>query len=234
MENNFLHKIPYSFEEQKGEIVLSFLYEKDYATIFKKSKDYISENEIFDFKKLKTTNAQHSFLVGKFSAKKAISLLNNVAVKKIFISHGVFGQPIVNLHTKISISHTVKAAFSIAFNETILIGCDIEKIKKSNLKTIALVLEKDENLIKTTIPTIIKSHIIWSAKESLSKAISTGFLAPINLFEVENIKTLNDCYEITFKHFNMFKGISFVKNNYLFTLVFPKKTTINTSFIKKV
>ncbi|MDA8561980.1 4'-phosphopantetheinyl transferase superfamily protein, partial [Gammaproteobacteria bacterium] len=150
------------------------------------SQIVLHKKEILYFETISRQKRQHSFLLGRYCAKKSIILTNKIeSMSEIYIKNGIFEQPIVchpiinNMN--ISITHSDNIAAAISFPETHPSGIDVEMISRDKIKTIKTQLSITEiRLSKNNIDLIT---IFWTAKEAMSKVFKCGLMIDFNILE---------------------------------------------------
>ncbi|GAB6989838.1 4'-phosphopantetheinyl transferase family protein [Paenibacillus pini] len=213
-----------------------------YSELADKLDAYLHLDEIDYLKTLKYEPRIKSYLLGRYAAKKAIaSLLDDNDLTKIHVKNGVFNQPVI-LHDspkriQVSLTHCNDIAAAIAFPEIMILGIDIEKINSSLTRTVEAELTSSEKIIATRLSCSYESFstIIWTLKESLSKAIKTGLAVPLQLLEVKDIEDKDGCWVSSFTNFSQYSAISFVVEGYAYSLTYPKYVEIemNINLIKQ-
>ncbi len=196
---------------------------------------YIFSNEEYKkYNNFDSLTRKSSFLFGRYAAKKALSKLYNISkLSDINISNGVFGQPIIshkslkNIQT--SIAHSNNIASAIVFEENHPTAIDVEIIDKSKNQNIEEQLTKYELglLSNTKTSQEIFNFISWSAKESLAKILKTGFTLPLSVIEIASIENYqNKEFTSTYKNFTQYQTKSYPKNNFIYSLTFPKNSKL--------
>lgn len=172
-----------------------------------------------------------SYLLGRLSAKQAILNLTNIKTpKSMQIDTGVFQFPVVispNFsNIQVSISHCDTIGWSIAYPEAHPMGIDVEKIDITRRKDILSQLTNTENtkLLRNHYNNIVGYTALFSIKEALSKVIRTGMMLDFKFLEIDSIKIVQQTMECTFTHFGQYKAVAYFKNDYVFSLVLPKRT----------
>jgi 4'-phosphopantetheinyl transferase len=182
---------------------------------------------------LKYPVRRKSYLLGRISAKKALSQITPQPSSSIFIDKGVFQFPVVNYieqkNIQVSISHCNEFGIALAFPEIHPLGIDIERIDDNKIKTIQSQLTQKEILLldSNNLPPNIFYTILWTIKESLSKILKTGLTLDFNFFEIAGLKQSGQIWECTFTNFIQYKAISFYIDEYIISIVLPKNTIIN-------
>lgn len=203
---------------------------------------YLHLDEIDYLKTLKYEPRIRSYLIGRYAAKKAVAaLLDDNHLTNIQIKNGVFNQPVI-LHDspkriQVSLTHCDDLAAAIAFPEIMILGIDIEKINSSLTRTIEAELTSSEKIIASRLSCNYEtfSTIIWTLKESLSKAIKTGLAIPLQLLEVKEIEDKDGYWVSLFTNFPQYAAISFIVEDYAYSLTYPKYVEIemNINLIKQ-
>jgi 4'-phosphopantetheinyl transferase len=175
-----------------------------------------------------------SFLLGRYCAKKAIASLYNIqSLNQIHIDSGIFNQPVIKSpnipNMRVSISHDGVSAVALAFPEEHPMGIDIERIDEGKSSEISSYLTTHEKTLyqglnnsETEIDTIM-----WTAKESLSKALKTGLTTGLEILELESLELVNQTYfRGTFTNFFQYQTISMIHGDKVITLLLPRKSVI--------
>ncbi len=151
-----------------------------------------SEKEVaaqFRFPKRK-----NDWLLGRWTAKQLVrTFFGNRQLNEIEIRAAADGAPEVfcddqPMPVTISISHSHDWGFCVATNETIALGCDLEKIETRSLAFLKDYFTENEFtfISKENEPSkALYSNLLWSAKESVLKALRVGLkIYPRNI-EIE-------------------------------------------------
>ena len=193
--------------------------------------DRLHPNEQLVYRNYHYNQRKTSYLLGRLSAKQAIlPLINISSPKSIWIDRGVFQFPIVkcpnNSNIQVSISHCDRIGFSIAYPEAHPMGIDVEKINADNRTTVLSQLTQKEQLLLTqkNNNSIATYTTLFSIKEALSKVIRTGMMLDFKFLEIDSIKIVQQTMECTFTHFGQYKAVAYFKNDYVFSIVLPKRT----------
>lgn len=179
-----------------------------------------------------TNDAKNSFYLARMAAKMAITNLTGLEANNTWIDHGVFGYPVLEndlLGLGISLAHTVSSGFAACYDHRDKIGVDIELVNETKNTVIETALTKREiELVNTKGNNrTVYLHLIWAAREALSKALQTGFLIPLELLEVDAVIKNDGYYEFTFKHFSLFKSKAFEFNKSICTIAYPERCLLN-------
>lgn len=193
-------------------------------------ENYLHDEELKYFNKLKFEKRIKSYLMGRYSAKIAISsYIKETDLRKICILNGIFNHPVVitnyNENVQVSISHSKNISYSLSFSEKCPMGIDIEYIRYDNDKVLERYTKENElNILnKLSLEYSQGLYLLWTAKESLSKALKIGFLSPISIFEVNELKDMGSFILCDYKNFPMFSSKCFIKKDYIISITYPNK-----------
>lgn len=197
--------------------------------------NWLSENEIAVLNQFRVTKRRNEWLLGRWTAKQAILRLfaksqREVNVKLIEIIAADDGAPDIFINGRLSVyplslSHSHNRAVCLIGKNGIPLGCDIEKIEDRSMAFIRDYFTNDEmhrvlNTVESKRPSI--ANLIWSAKESVLKALRQGLridtrqIEMIDLIEHEN----SGVFIIEFKkNKSLYKGQFFYSDNFVFTFV---------------
>lgn len=204
---------------------------------------YLHSQELNYYETLTVEKRKKSYLLGRYSAKHAVSaLVGEENPQNILIKQGFFNHPIVintnNQNVQVSISHCDDIGAAVAFPEAIPMGIDIELLDPNKTNVLeSQMTEKEKKLIKS-FPYSYSAMLIllWTAKEALSKVLKTGMMTPFQVYEINYLTVKHSCIVSSFKNFTQYKGISFNLGCYVCTIVHPKSTEIflNINYLKNV
>ena len=206
--------------------------------------DFLHEKELSYFYTLKYEKRQHTYLLGRYAAKKAISTYYGIKkLNTVLVEIGVFQQPIVQCFEfekiQTSLSHCNYFGAAITFPEAHPMGIDLEYINADNVQAIKSQLSREEKLLLNSTPwqndSAVHYTILWTIKEALSKILKTGLMVSFDILEISSIKKENSFFISEFKYFFQYDAITFIIEDLVFSLVYPKKTniTINIDQIRK-
>jgi len=181
-----------------------------------------------------------SFLLGRYSAKKAISINCEVEdLANIEVSNGYFNHPCVKpccgQNVQVSITHCDNIGGAVAYTEAFPMGLDIEKIDVHTVEVIKTQITTNEmGIINTgSIDFNILYTIIWTSKEALSKVLRTGFMVGAHILEIEKLEFWGSFYLVEFKNFKQYHSVSYVFKEHVCSIVLADRymPNINGSLI---
>jgi phosphopantetheinyl transferase len=195
----------------------------------RETKKFLHDKEQAYFDTLQYPKRQHSYLLGRYCAKQAVSsYLQNESMTSTLIENGVFHQPIVyHSHptdVQVSISHTDSLGIALAFPAPHPMGIDVEIMNEANAATIQtqLTLAEQQKASQFLTNQPLFFTLLWTVKEALSKALKCGLTIPLEILEVEEIKQKESCWTSSFKHFQQYEACSFLLAETICSMVYPK------------
>ena len=207
----------------------------------KKLSEFLHKKEKNYYDNLMHDRRKKSYLLGRYSAKRAISyLFGEDNLQEILIQPGVFSQPI-NSYSKgrdiqVSITHSGDFGAAVAFPEALPMGIDMEKIDPGKRDVMeSQMTEAEKGLIRNLSRLDEKMlTLLWSTKESLSKVLKTGLTTPFYIYEIDGIKRRHNCFITYFKNFGQYKALSFTLGEYMCSISYPKSfdLNLNVEFLK--
>lgn len=190
---------------------------------------HLHPQELKYYETLVVEKRKKSYLLGRFSAKQAVSSFVGLQnPQNIFIKPGFFNQPIfINAHYRniqVSISHCEDIGTAVAFPEDLPMGIDVESIDLSKAGVLESQMTENEKEMMKSFPYsyITMLTLLWTAKEALSKVLKTGLMTPFHILEINMLKTKHNSVISNFENFGQYQGFSFVLGSYVNTVVYPR------------
>ncbi|MBV8813514.1 MAG: 4'-phosphopantetheinyl transferase superfamily protein [Verrucomicrobia bacterium] len=186
------------------------------------------------FSSLRSVRRQRSYLFGRCAAKLALqALLPELDLRTIEIGRGVFEQPIVscgqNQGWNVTISHTNSLACALAFPTGHPMGVDVEQVDWARYGTIVSQLSEQETkwVEATTQYKLQLATSLWTAKEALSKALCTGLMSPVKIYNLSEFRPLDSGkWEGLFENFGQYKAATWWGNSHVLSVALPKRSLI--------
>ena len=155
---------------------------------------FLHTNEQAYFSTLLYPKRQHSYLLGRHCAKKAIAAYTGFDnLTEIWIETGIFHYLVVNhpvlKNIQVSISHGDTLGAALAFPEAFPMGIDAEEICINKIGVIERQLspaEKKKFSINNTDGGV--SMQLWTSKEALSKILKCGLAISFDLLEIDEME----------------------------------------------
>lgn len=199
---------------------------------------FLSGPEYAQLQRQRTQEARNSFCLGRMAAKSAAGKLTGNAASSVSVGHGIFGFPVIEPNPDgicLSIAHTGSSGAALCYSEKLLMGIDMELIRETNSPAMLSTFTEQEKQMRIAgLDALLRHHLLWSAREALSKALRTGFLVPLPLLEVSSIAPTPYGYKMGFVHFSLFEAIAFELGDYLLAMVFPKKLQVDMTFAPRL
>lgn len=202
---------------------------------------FLHQEELDFFGTLKLPKVQHSYLLGRYAAKTALSaFMSEVVLPDTKIVSGIFQQPVLHLsgagNIQLSISHTTEMGIAVVFQEGHPMGVDVEAVNAEQADTIKGVItphEKDK-LLDIDGDENKSLTVLWTIKEALSKVLKTGLMTPFHLYEIEDIEHKGNVIVCSFINFPQYQSISWVSKGHAWSIVLPKKSSLDTAVISRL
>lgn len=182
---------------------------------------------------LKFDRRKHSYLLGRVSAKHALTNILNQPITSVFIDYGVFQFPVVknvpDINAQVSISHCDDLGLALAFPEEHPMGLDIEKVEDKIVETLdSQITDKEKALLAASNLSKEKGYtLFWTVKEALSKILRTGLMMDFKVLQIESLKFDGQSFTCDYTHCGQYKSLSIIVGDYVCTLVLPKNTTVD-------
>lgn len=190
----------------------------------------LHEHEIHKFNDFKFDKRKHSYLLGRVSAKLAISTINKQLSSEVYISEGIFSFPVIKHlkgdHLQLSISHCDDIGISLAYPEEHPVGIDIERVNEKSKDAMYSIINEREKAILTglSIPETDGLGIAWTVKEALSKVFRTGMMMDFSSFEISKISHNGKVFISEYKHASQYKAISTFNPPYVISIAVPGRS----------
>lgn len=160
-------------------------------------QDWLSEDELATLSKMRFSKRRADWLLGRWTAKRTVSACLNLApspesLAAIEICPAPSGAPEVFVSKQpasvtISISHSAGRAVCALARGKVALGCDLEKIEPRSDIFVADYFTQEERAWVARAPKDAESALvtlIWSAKESVLKALGAGLRLDTRSIEV--------------------------------------------------
>ena len=214
------------------------------ALVFSHVKECASPESILSlseagyYTQLKSEKRKRDYLLGRWTAKKALIEFSKktLVMSDISIDHGVMLQPVVVsnflFNTQVSIAHSKTSAIAVTFPEQHPMAVDLQYVDVERQKALlSCQTTIDQQALREVRKSeIVKATLLWTLKESLSKVIKTGLTLPFSEIQIKEIQDQKTHYCSFFKNWTQYKALSWIVNDYCFSLVLPRDTRIKAPF----
>jgi 4'-phosphopantetheinyl transferase len=212
--------------------MLVIAVEKAKAPLDQVAAELLGPTEAAYYSSLRFERRQRSYLLGRYAAKLALSeVLAEPNFRSIEIVRGVFDQPIVynahNARWSATISHSDCMAAGLAYPTGHPMGIDVERIDQSRYETILSELSSQE-IDWVENGTIARHEVaiaLWTAKEALSKALTTGLMSPFKMYDLTEFRRLDSgAWKVLFQNFAQYKAVVWIGSSYVLSIVLPRRS----------
>ena len=209
---------------------IAYLYFFDSTSKYLDPAYVLHPDELKIWKNYPSTKRKNDFIIGRYTAKQALNAIHRSSLSQINIMPGSFGQPILKypeIPFEISISHKANYAVALLFPKEQPMGVDIEIILDTNRKFLLDQFTAYERLAFCNHKQSAKAiAMLWSAKESLSKALKTGLTLNLDIMEIDHIDHSGPYYIATYKNFPQYKTVLWEKTTLVLGITLPKNTKL--------
>lgn len=185
------------------------------------------------YQTLKAERRQRSYLLGRYTAKRASALwLGEEEPDKIAIDRGIFTQPIVvhdgSANIQVSITHCGDTGISVVFPEAMPLGIDLEKVQPRQSRMLEAHMTAGELKAVRELPYDgpAKLMVLWTAKEALSKILKTGLLIRFELLELKGCEAREGLIHSSYEGFPQYRSVSFVVGEFVCSVAYPARAII--------
>lgn len=170
---------------------------------------------------------QHSFLVGRYIAKKTLACYleaPEMDLREVEIKNGVLGQPVLSQPLWLSISHSKHYGLAVCSPLSCPITVDIEETEMSGYDHLLSVMTENEKTLSELNQSDNKGLfyvLIWTMKEALSKFLMGGLSIDYRILSVSNVVISGNSTHASFEHFPHLKAYSLCMRDAVSTFVYP-------------
>lgn len=199
---------------------------------------YLHPNELKHYDSLQYDNKKRDFLLGRYTARKAIEALNPPHYNRIYLDAGVLNQPIIRGQESnlcVSISHSESIGSALVYDEATPMAIDIEKSTPQLTRVVSYYKRNELQLCASfDLSHIEKLTLLWTIKESLSKVLRTGLTTDFGIYELESITKNDTIYQSRFKNFIQYEVSSFLYKDSVISILYPIDTILQLSSLQSL
>ncbi|TVX92161.1 4'-phosphopantetheinyl transferase family protein [Paenibacillus agilis] len=196
--------------------------------------EWLHPDEVAYLDKLRFVKRRQSYLAGRYAAKHAVAawIGANIPLQRIAIRHGQLEQPIVTAdghpNIQVSITHCDGGAAAIAFHEAIPLGIDMELVQqeKKDVLLSQITARECDTVKQLPFTQTASLTLLWTAKESLSKALKTGLTVPSYFYETVDVEANASFVYGRYAFFPQYRFLSFIAGPYAYAITFPRHATL--------
>jgi phosphopantetheinyl transferase len=197
--------------------------------------ELLGPDEAAYFSRLHFERRQESYLLGRYAAKLALGeAISEADLKSIQIVKGLFEQPIVqcerNAGWAVTISHSESLTVGLAYPTGHPMGIDVEQIDETRLETVLSQLSREEIcwVQKAAAHRHKVATAVWSMKEALSKALTTGLMTPVQIYGLAELASIDSGqWEGQFRNFAQYKARVWSGTSHVMSIAMPKRSIID-------
>lgn len=161
--------------------------------------DFLSEREKEQLGAYKFAAKKQDFLLGRLAAKNALgALLPEPDLRRIEIRAGDHGQPLVQHpragSAEVTVSHSHGLAVALAYSAAYPMGIDLETVSAVSAGTILGELgtsaPEQAWLATAGVDEATACCVLWTARESLGKALKVGLDRPLGALSLTEIRAV--------------------------------------------
>lgn len=214
--------------------VLAIVLGNDVVSLNEVAAQVLGPIEREYFSSLRFERRQKSYLDGRYAAKLALrEAISEPDLRSIQIVKGVFEQPIVrcerNAGWAVTLSHAESLAIGLAYPAGHPMGVDVERIDETRHETILSQLSQQE--ISWVESVAAGRHevatALWTAKEALSKILTTGLMSPVQIYSLAEFNQINSgLFEVQFQNFAQYKALVWTGRRHVMSIAMPKQSMI--------
>lgn len=181
----------------------------------------LAESRLHAAEKVRLAGFQHdrrrkSFICGRLAAKAALAAyFPGIDPQSIEIGSGVFDQPIIVgggadiQGMSVSLSHSDRFAVALVFHRAHPLGIDVDL---PTVKDVAAILDGIAPDMRKMIQLVDLDDydaacLLWVARESLAKTITTGMMTPLELYAPSSIDRKGPGFEVRYANFGQYRTI---------------------------
>lgn len=181
-----------------------------------------------------------SFTIGRLAAKLALKChLGDVSPNDIAIGSGVFHQPIVMgasvrcCELGVSISHSDEMCVAVIHHKGHPIGVDVEKLVEADVAHVLSDVDAGlrQEFFKLSLNEYEAASILWGARESLGKVLTTGMTVPPKLYEPTSVTEVGPSFRLSYKTFTQYQTQVMAIDKAWLAMTFPAQTKIDFGWL---
>ncbi len=203
-------------------------------------RSYFHPREMDRRERFEHMRRKDSYTAGRLAAKLALKHhCPSLDIQKISVENGVFDQPILLADSSasdvaqlgISISHSDSYAVALIFHRAHPMGVDIDLPTQQDIAPVLSGLDEktQRRFADLGLSDVACASLIWTARESLAKALTTGMMTPLALYCSSNITRQGNCFVLHYENFAQYKThVRPGKKGWL-ALTMPARTDMKTA-----
>lgn len=181
-----------------------------------------------------------SYSAGRQAAKHALQAhCPQIDPQKVLIGSGVFGQPVMTGpyavcgDLGVSISHSPDFAVALVFHRGHPMGVDVDLPSAGDIDPVLDDLTDDtrRQLDALRYDDCDAAALIWTARESLAKTLTTGMMTPLSLYAPSRIARQAECVVLHYANFAQYKTIAWPGAKGWLAITLPAQSDLDPAAI---
>ncbi|WP_143589699.1 4'-phosphopantetheinyl transferase family protein [Thalassospira mesophila] len=174
------------------------------------------KNEIARLHTFEHAKRRQSFAHGRLAGKLAVRAhCDDLEPQQIQIENGVFDQPILtSTHPEIhqlgvSISHSDHYAAALVFHRAHPMGIDVDLPSPADIGPVLAGLSRRERnvLEELKLDDRDAAALMWVARESLAKTLTTGLMTPLSVYTPSSITLQDGVFVVFYENFSQYRSL---------------------------
>ncbi|MGM0561823.1 MAG: 4'-phosphopantetheinyl transferase family protein [Pseudomonadota bacterium] len=196
----------------------------------------LQTDELSRLQALEHSKRRQSFATGRLAAKLAIQAHHKgLDPRDISIASGVFEQPVIAAtipgvgETGISISHSARYAAALAFHRAHPMGLDIDLPARAEIEPVLSELAPEERhlLDDLELEEAAAATLIWVARESLAKTLTTGMMTPLSIYTPSSIERQEGVFVLRYRNFAQYRTLVWPGAQGWLGVTLPERTQLD-------
>lgn len=194
----------------------------------------LHDDELARRASFKHTQRKDSYTHGRLAAKVALQAhRSEIDPRLISIESGIFEQPILsnvvdaNASTLgVSISHSDRRAAALVFHRGHPMGIDVDLLSEDDVGPVFDGLDHETREMCATIG-LSKggtASLLWVARESLAKTLTTGMMTPLDIYAPSEISRKGDVYVLGYRNFAQYQTYVWSGGSGWLAMTLPART----------
>ncbi|WP_412565935.1 4'-phosphopantetheinyl transferase family protein [Thalassospira sp. MIT121401] len=182
-----------------------------------------------------------SFTIGRLAAKLALKChLDDVSPHDIAIGSGVFHQPIIMgtsvgcCELGVSISHSDEICVAVIHHKGHPIGVDVEQLAEADIVPVLNDVDASlrQQFFELSLNEYEAASILWCARESLGKVLTTGMTMPPKLYEPTSVSEVVAGVRLSYKTFTQYQTQVMPIDKAWLAITLPAQTKIDFGWLE--
>lgn len=161
------------------------------------------------------TRRKNSYTHGRLAAKIALQAHQpEIDPRLVCIESGIFEQPVLSNAVganismfEVSIAHSDRHAAALMFHRGHPMGIDVDLPSEDDIGPVFDGLDRETREICATIGLSKRdtASLLWVARESLAKTLTTGLMTPLDIYAPSEITRKGDHYVLGYRNFAQYQ-----------------------------